>query len=156
MKTKQYLYEKVMHYAHLLEEKLSYDESQEGKRWGELVNELQNFEFDGKEQQYIITECNSTYYINEIPIENDVFSNELVDYRIENREELINSLIDWIGEAKGSDKQLMKDDLKMLMRIEDRFILSSISTNHYLYGDSEQFNEECENILKSNNELNKK
>jgi hypothetical protein len=155
MKTKQELYEKVMHYAHLLEEKLSYDETQEGKRWGELVNELQNFEFDGKEQQYIITECDSTYYINGIEINEDVFSNELVDYRIEEREELINNLINWIGEAEGTNKQLMLDDLKMLMNVSGRFILSSISTNHYLYGNSEQFNEECENILKSNNKLNK-
>ncbi len=46
MKTKQELYEKVMHYAHLLEDSLSYDETEEGKRWGKLVNKLQDFEFD--------------------------------------------------------------------------------------------------------------
>jgi hypothetical protein len=154
MKTKQEIYEKVMHYAHSLEDKLSYDETQEGKRWGELVNELQNFEFDGKEQQCIITECDSTYYINGIEIDEDVFSKELVNYRIEEREELINNLIGWIGEAEGVNKKLMVDDLKTLMNVSGRFILSSISTNDYLYGDSEQFNEECENILESTNKLN--
>ena len=46
MRTKQDLYEKVMHYAHLLEDKLSYDETKEGKRWGKLVNKLQDFNFD--------------------------------------------------------------------------------------------------------------
>ena len=46
METKQELYEKVMHYAHLLEDKLSYDETEEGKRWGKLVNKLQKFKFD--------------------------------------------------------------------------------------------------------------
>jgi len=44
----------------------------------------------------------------------------------------------------------MKADLKMLMKIEDRFILSSMSTNDYLYGNSKQFNEQCEEILKHN------
>lgn len=48
MKTKQELYKKVMHYAHLLEDRLAYDETEEGKRWGKLVNELQNFKFDGE------------------------------------------------------------------------------------------------------------
>jgi hypothetical protein len=43
MKTNQELYEKVMHYAHLLEDKLAYDETEEGKRWGKLVNKLQDF-----------------------------------------------------------------------------------------------------------------
>lgn len=46
METKQELYEKVMHYAHLLEDKLSYDETKKGKRWDILVNKLQDFEFD--------------------------------------------------------------------------------------------------------------
>ena len=46
MKTKQELYEKVMYYANLLEDKLSYDETQEGKRWGKLVDKLQDFNFD--------------------------------------------------------------------------------------------------------------
>lgn len=56
MKTKQDLYEKVMHYAHLLEDKLSYDEPEEGKRWGNLVNKLQEFEFDEvKEDKISVT-----------------------------------------------------------------------------------------------------
>jgi hypothetical protein len=46
MKTKEELYEKVMHYAHLLEDKLSYNETEEGKRWSKLVNKLQDFNFD--------------------------------------------------------------------------------------------------------------
>lgn len=46
MKTNQELYEKVMHYAHLLEDRLSYDETEEGREWGKLVNKLQEFNFD--------------------------------------------------------------------------------------------------------------
>ena len=48
METSQELYEKVMHYAHLLEDRLSYDETEEGKHWGKLVNKLQDFKFDEK------------------------------------------------------------------------------------------------------------
>lgn len=55
METKQELYEKVMHYAHLLEDKLSYDETKEGKRWGKLVNKLQDFKFDEKIEEIPIT-----------------------------------------------------------------------------------------------------
>ncbi len=53
METKKELYEKVMHYAHLLEDKLSYDETREGKRWGKLVNKLQDFEFDVVEEDKV-------------------------------------------------------------------------------------------------------
>jgi hypothetical protein len=53
MKTKQELYEKVMHYAHLLEDKLSYDETEEGKKWAKLVNKLQDFEFKVVEEDKV-------------------------------------------------------------------------------------------------------
>jgi hypothetical protein len=46
MKTKKELYEIVMHYAYLLEDKLSYNETKEGESWGKLINKLQDFNFD--------------------------------------------------------------------------------------------------------------
>ncbi len=98
---------------------------------------------------YVITECNSDYYINGIKIDDDIFSDEKVEYRIEDREDFIDTLIRWISEAT-TDKELMKTDLKMLIQLEDRFILSSMSTNDYLYGNSEEFNQRCEEILKAN------
>ena len=60
MKTKQELYEKVMHYAHLLEDSLSYDETEEGKDWGNLVNKLQDFHFDKEVEE----DKNIFYYEN--------------------------------------------------------------------------------------------
>ena len=104
--------------------------------------------------KYTITQdSNYNYYINGVKINDEVFSEDRVDYRIEDREDFINTLIDWISEAKGNDKQLMKDDLTMLMNIDDKYILSSMSYNDYLFGDSEEFNQECENILKENEAL---
>lgn len=57
MKTKQELYEKVMHYAHLLEDRLDYNETKAGKKWGILVNKLQDFHFDkeGEEDKISFT-----------------------------------------------------------------------------------------------------
>ncbi len=104
--------------------------------------------------KYTITQdSNYNYCINGVKINDKVFSEERVYYRIEDREDFIDTLIGWISETKGNDKDLMKDDLKMLMNIDDRYILSSISTNHYLFGNSEEFNQECENILKENESL---
>ena len=56
METKEELYEKVMYYAHLLEDRLGYDESKDGRNWGKLVNKLQGFSFvDVKEDKISFT-----------------------------------------------------------------------------------------------------
>ena len=98
-------------------------------------------------EKYTITQKENNYFINGIEIPNEIFEEEKVEYGIEHREDFIDTLIDWISEARGNDKELMKDDLKMLMKIDDEYILSSIGTNHYLYGNSEEFNNVCEEIL---------
>ena len=97
--------------------------------------------------KYVIEEVGDNFYINSNKIPSEIFNEEKVEYRIEDRETLIDNLIMWISECKTPDKQLMKDDLKELISIDDEFILSSISTNDYLYGNSERFNEECQAIL---------
>jgi len=100
-----------------------------------------------EEMNYNITEQGDNFFINGIEIPNEIFDEEKVEFKIVEREIFIDDLIDWISECKTSDKQLMKDDLKMLMQINDEFILSSTGTNHYLYGNSEEFNNKCEEIL---------
>lgn len=98
--------------------------------------------------KYVIEEKGDNYFINDIEIPDVIFNEEKVEYRIEDRETLIDNLIMWISESsRPNDKELMKDDLKLLMNLDDDFVLSSISTNDYLYGNSERFNEECEAIL---------
>jgi hypothetical protein len=96
---------------------------------------------------YIIKEVGDNFYINKTKIPTKIFDEELVNYRIEDRETLIDNLIMWISECRSSDKEIMKADLKLLINLDDEFILSSISTNHYLYGNSEEFNNQCEEIL---------
>ena len=54
-------------------------------------------------------------------------------YKVVRREEMIDNLIMWIAECKSeNDKQLMKDDLKMLMSWTCKKIYSSESTNDYI------------------------
>jgi hypothetical protein len=95
--------------------------------------------------------------INNIKINEKIFTDELCDYILRERDDQIDNLIDWIGEAKDNDKQLMKDDLKYLIDLNDTYIFSSISTNEYIAesDNKERFNEICEEILKLNNELKK-
>ena len=101
-------------------------------------------------KKFEITEKENNFYINGVKIKDKVFDQEKTDYRIEERENLIDNLINWISECKNFDKEIMKQDLKILINIEDKFILSSISTNDYLFGNSKEFNEQCVEILTAN------
>ena len=78
-------------------------------------------------------QINDTNKINDKIIDESIFSEEKVDYVIAERESKIDDLISWISEAEdGLDRDLMKDDLKYLMSLSDRYILSSILTNEYV------------------------
>ena len=104
--------------------------------------------------KYVIKEVGDNFYINTTKIPRKIFDDELVDYRIEDTETLIDNLCMWISECRNSDKQLMKDDLKMLCKIDDEFVLSSISTNDYLFGNSKTFNDKCKEILEEVKKFN--
>ncbi len=75
---------------------------------------------------------NGTNKINDKIIDDSIFQEEKVDYKIVGREDDIDNLIDWMSEAEGNDRKLMKEDLKFLLSITDKYILSSISTNLYI------------------------
>lgn len=97
--------------------------------------------------KYNITEQGDNFFINGIEIPNEIFEKEKTDFIIIDRENFIDDLINWISECKNKDRELMKSDLKDLIKIDDKFILSSITTNHYLHSNSEDFNNKCEDIL---------
>lgn len=84
-----------------------------------------------------------------------ISNQELFEYTIIDREEFINTLIGWIGEAT-QDKELMKQDLFMLQEWDDEYIFSSISTNEYIRQGDSNFNELCENLLALNESTEKK
>ena len=69
------------------------------------------------------------YYINDIEINESIFDDEKVEYFIKEREDFIDTLIDWIGDCgrdRENDKNLMKEDLKMLINRKEKFLFSSI------------------------------
>ena len=96
--------------------------------------------------------------INGITINNKILNDELCDYILIQRDDQIDNLIYWISETKGNDGQLMKDDLKYLMTLNDMFIFSSISTNEYIAesDDYERFNDLCQELLDLNETINEK
>jgi len=91
-----------------------------------------------------------------ITLNEKIHQEELHEYSIIEREELINNLIDWIsecGQNRSSDKVLMTDDLKMLMNWEDTYIFTSNSTNSYIRQGDSNFNETCEELIALNETL---
>lgn len=95
---------------------------------------------------YIIKDQN---FSEKTLIDNDD-ENENILYQIVEREDLVNNLIDWISETNSSsDKEMMKEDLKYLMKLPDLYIFSSLSTNEYIAkSDSEkEFNDICADFI---------
>jgi len=101
-------------------------------------------------KNYILTEN----AINGITLDEKIRDEDLHEYYIQDREDFIDTLIGWIGEATQC-KEMMKDDLKMLMSVEDDYILSSNSTNDYLYEGCSDFESTCKELLELNLELSK-
>ena len=87
-------------------------------------------------------------------INEDVFYNEMVMYRLEERSEIISNLISWIAEG-AKQAEAMQEDMEMLMQWDDEYIWSSIETNEYVSPtqDPSRFNEICEEVLKANESL---
>lgn len=92
--------------------------------------------------------------INGIKLNEKIEQEDLCEYVIRHRESFIEDLISWISEARSNDKQLMKNDLQMLLKVEDEYILSSISTNSYLYHGCAKFENTCKELLELNKTLN--
>jgi len=93
--------------------------------------------------------------INNIVIDTKVFDDEIVSYRVMDRESEVDNLIQWISECKNSDKFAMKTDLGELMVWNDTLILSSVNTNDYVSesSDIEAFNEIIIEILNAHKKL---
>ena len=99
-------------------------------------------------QKFILTEDS----INGININDRIREEDLHEFSIIHRDSFIDELISWISEAN-KDKELMKQDLKELMRWNDEYILTSNSTNHYIGIDSSDYEETCIELLELNANL---
>ena len=113
--------------------------------WDFKVEEKQKF----KEEEFVLTDN----AINGVSINEKINDEELFEYRIIDRKDFIYELIGWIAESKNSDKILMKNDLELLLEIEDDYIFSSISTNDYIYTGCSEFDDTCKELLELNNSM---
>ena len=95
---------------------------------------------------------NNDIMINNIKINVKIFEEQCIDWKFLERDNLIDDLINWISEAKGIDKQMMKDDLMYLINLKDKYVFSSLSTNEYVVmSDNEDgFNAICKELLELN------
>lgn len=103
-------------------------------------------EYDVENGGYIQT-------INDVVLNEKIKDNELHEYSIVEKEELINNIFSYVNEAKDSDKVLMKEDIISLSEIDDEYIFTSNSSNEYIHSGSENFNEICEQLLDLNKSL---
>jgi len=88
-----------------------------------------------------------------ISIDERIPDEELFEYKIINREDFIDNLIDWIAECRIGHRELMKDDLKMLIGIDDEYIFSSISINDYVYVGCSEFDSMCKELIELNGSI---
>jgi hypothetical protein len=101
---------------------------------------------------YIVTDNTKIDNLFKHKVENDYEA----DYIIQDRDDLIDDLIRRIAESKSeSDKYLMKEDLKMLIALnndDDQYIFSSTQTNEYVCKSIDQkfFDELCNNFISNN------
>lgn len=98
--------------------------------------------------------------VDGVQIHEDVFDEEMVEWKLAHRDDLVSDLRIWIGESarnpnRTSDYNLMIEDLEMLSKWDDEYIWSSVSTNEYLSPtlNTEQFNEVCREVLDAHHKL---
>ena len=96
---------------------------------------------------YIISEDRCGWLINGVLITEKAFETE--DYRIADREELIDRIFDYVAEAGAADRVLMKNDILYLCSLDDEYVLSSESTNEYISPSKnhEIFNKVCDGLI---------
>ena len=113
-------------------------------------------ELNEKDKYTLLSNGDGSFSINDVVINQKVFYAELVNYRVANKNDLIESIQEYTKEANESDLVLMRDDIAYLQSIPtDELCFSSILTNEYIFFSEQpdRFNEICEEILDENSIL---
>ena len=133
------------------------------EEYQELIEYLNENSWDFKEEvEEVESEVNHTlgedsgfnsgrtvFTVDGIKINQEIFDEQEFEYCIIDRLDFIDTLIGWIGEATQC-KELMKQDLEMLMNSKEDYLFSSISTNEYIEQGDSNFDELCEELLALN------
>ena len=115
--------------------------------YNELLEEKELYDITYKEWQNI--------KINDIEISSIIFEEEKIDYRYEDRDDLIENIRELRREATDNNLMLMEQDIEYLESLGDDFVYSSILTNEYIAfsDDADTFNNICKEILEINKNL---
>ena len=126
------------------------------------LKKLINREIDQLEEKdsidVIDTEINdrNEVVVDDVVIDESVFEDTSVGWKLIWLEDYIDDLISWTGEIKrksnSQHRANMKQDLKLLMTWDDQYIWSRISTNDYVSPsqNQEKFNKICQEVLAVN------
>lgn len=87
-----------------------------------------------------------------VTLNDQIRDEDLHEYHIVDREELINDLMRWISEGS-KDSALMREDMEMLMQLKDDYIFSSNSTNSYISSIDSEFDDTCKELIELNESL---
>lgn len=127
-----------------------------GKRGGSVVWDKKKWKVtEAAEPKYILTSEDTIHVTGShgVKLNSKIRQEDLHEYSIVHRESFIDELTRWITEARSSNKVLMKQDLEMLMGVEDDYIFSSNSTNSYITKSDSEFEQICEELIKLNETL---
>lgn len=110
-----------------------------------------------EEAKYILSE-NGILIVGShgITLNEKIRDEDLHEYYIEEKSNIIDNLIMWISECsreRAGDKTLMQDDLEMIMARDDNYFFSSNATNSYIFPDDSEFNKTCEELIELNETL---
>lgn len=120
-----------------------------------LENESWNFKTDEVEDKpkFILRDSGINVVGSHfVSLNEKIRDEEMLEYHIADREELINDLMRWISECN-KDSGLMREDMEMLMQLKDDYIFSSNSTNSYISSIDSGFNETCEELIELSESL---
>jgi hypothetical protein len=103
---------------------------------------------------------NSKITVDSVSINEVIFDEEIVEYKIIERDEEILCLYEHLSGSSRTehDKNLIKIDLNFLQHLDDEYVLSNVLTNEYISPseNTERFNEICQEFLEAHSDLERK
>jgi len=87
-----------------------------------------------------------------VTLNDKIRNQELHEYSIAEVDDITSNLMRWIAEGN-NDSGMMRQDLEMLIKCGERYVLTSNSTNSYLIQGDSEFDETCEELMELNNNL---
>jgi len=106
-----------------------------------------------KEEKYILSEDGILIVGSHgITLNDKIRDEDLHEYFIEEKQEIVSNLMMWISEGS-KDKDIMQQDLEMILAQDYIYFFSSNSTNSYIFPDDSEFDNTCKELIELNESL---